>query len=99
VAKPICQALCLAGARHLLNQHATEALGFLGICGIAAKRKARRRFKETTPAQGLVALGSFEEAAQERRSDTASGCNASTLGFLMLYNFDHFAEIKISEQY
>jgi hypothetical protein len=49
---------------------------------------------ETTPAQGLVALGSFEEAARERRSGTASGCNASTLLFPTLFNFDHFAEIE-----
>ncbi len=50
--------------------------------------------KKTTPAQGLVALGSFEEAARERRSGAATGCNGSTLRFPTLFNFDHFAEIK-----
>jgi hypothetical protein len=52
------------------------------------------RFKETTPAQGLVALGSFEEAVRERRSGTASGCNVNTSRFLTLFNFDQLAEIN-----
>jgi hypothetical protein len=54
----------------------------------AIPRTVLSSVNETTLAQGLVALGSFEEAARERRSGTASGCNASTLGFPTLVNFD-----------
>jgi hypothetical protein len=58
------------------------------------ENKSPAAVQGTTPAQGLVALGSFEEAARERRSGAASGCNASTLRFQALFNFDHLAKLK-----